>query len=65
MVAFVHNRRTSTWSYWISGPELPTSARWRPVAWTTPALPADTDQISWGVALSANGSLAVDDYAIR
>jgi len=65
MVAFVHNSRTNTWSYWVSGPELPTSAMWRQVAWTTPVLPPDTDQISWGVALSANGSLAVDDYSIR
>jgi hypothetical protein len=65
LVAFIHNSRTNAWSYWISGPALPTSAMWRQVAWTTPVVPADTDQVSWGIALSANGALAVDDFSIR
>jgi peptidoglycan/xylan/chitin deacetylase (PgdA/CDA1 family) len=58
--------RTSAgfWSYWTSGPWLAPAADWTLATFTTPAAPADTVGISFGLALIANGSVTTDDYAV-
>ncbi len=58
-------RRTGdgTWSFWASGPELAASSTWKQATTLTPAVPAGTTGISFGVALESNGTLTTDDYA--
>jgi hypothetical protein len=52
------------WSYWTSGPWLAPASTWTQATFTTPAVPAGAVGVSFGLALIANGSLTVDDYAI-
>jgi peptidoglycan/xylan/chitin deacetylase (PgdA/CDA1 family) len=52
------------WSYWTSGPWLAPASTWTQATFATPAVPAGAVGVSFGLALIANGSLTVDDYAI-
>jgi peptidoglycan/xylan/chitin deacetylase (PgdA/CDA1 family) len=51
--------------WWIEGPKLSSAATWTQTTFTTPALPAGATGLSFGLALSANGSLIVDDFALK
>lgn len=59
-------RRTPTgsWLYWTSSPYLAPSPTWAPAHWTTPPAPPDTTGLATGLALTSNGTLTTDDYAI-
>ena len=52
------------WTYWTDLKALPVTDVWAQTTATTPAIPAGTDQISFGVSISANGTLITDDYAM-
>ncbi len=52
------------WTYWTDIAALPPAAAWTQATARTPAVPSGTDQISFGVSISANGTLVTDDYAI-
>jgi len=51
------------WVYWRSSPFFPASPGWAHASWTTPRLPAGATGLSFGLALSANGSLTTDSYS--
>ena len=53
------------WQYWTDVQALPAAANWSSVAVATPAVPADTDRISFGVSLSADGVLDTTGYSLR
>ena len=55
---------TGRWQYWISSPFFAPSGMWSKASWQTPALPADASAISFGLAVSAVGTLTTDDYAL-
>jgi hypothetical protein len=50
------------WTYWTDLKTLPAASAWTQATGTTPAIPAGTDQISFGISLSGNGTLTTDDY---
>lgn len=50
------------WTYWTDLKALPPAADWTEATATTPAIPAGTDQISFGISISADGTLVTDDY---
>ena len=61
----VHRRNAAgTWAYWTSSPFLPPSAAYAQATWTTPAVPADTTAISFGLNVVAVGTLTVDDFTL-
>ncbi len=43
---------------------MASAADWAQASFTTPALPAGATHISFGLALSAVGTLVTDDYAL-
>ena len=58
--------RTSSgaWQYWTSSPWFAASATFANATWTTPAIPAGYNGISFGLNIFANGTLTTDDYAL-
>jgi hypothetical protein len=51
------------WQYWMDPATLPATATWRQKVVRTPPIPANTDQITWGVSIYAVGTLITDDYS--
>ena len=56
-------RHTATgWTYWTDLTAKPAANTWTQISAQTPAVPAGTDQITFGIALASNGTLITDDY---
>ena len=53
-----------TWKYWRTGPSTPAASSYSLATWDTPLVPAGTNAISFGLALSTLGTLTTDDYAV-
>jgi hypothetical protein len=51
-----------SWKYWTSSPWFAAATTYQKASWTTPALPAGADGISFGLNLFSNGILTTDDY---
>lgn len=60
----VFRHSAAGWTYWTDLKQLPASAAWTQATATTPVVPDGTDQISFGVSLSANGTVVTDDYSL-
>ena len=61
----VHYRdHTGEWQFWVASPFLDPSSDFVPAEWTTPPVPDDAVAISFGLALSEEGSLVTDDYGL-
>jgi len=58
----VFRHSTAGWTYWTDLGTLPASTVWSQAKRTTPVVPAGTDQISFGISISGNGTLITDDY---
>ncbi len=54
----------SGWQFWETLRNLPVTGTYQNATVRTPAIPANTDQISWGVSLYGKGTLRTDDYAM-
>jgi peptidoglycan/xylan/chitin deacetylase (PgdA/CDA1 family) len=52
------------WTYWTSSPWFPASSTDQQAVWTTPAVPAGTTGISFGLNLFSNGTLVTDDWSM-
>ena len=55
-------------SYWDSTPASPTfpaSSGWTKATWTTPVIPSGVTGLSFGLTISANGFMVVDDYGVQ
>lgn len=50
------------WTYWTDLAALPAVNVWTKATAITPVVPAGTDQLSFGISISANGTLITDDY---
>jgi peptidoglycan/xylan/chitin deacetylase (PgdA/CDA1 family)/archaellum component FlaF (FlaF/FlaG flagellin family) len=50
--------------FWTSSPSFPASSTWTQATWQTPVIPNGTNGLDFGLALSSNGSLTVDDLGI-
>lgn len=64
---FVVFRKNSkgVWSYWSGSSPIAKTSTWRQAKFTTPAIPADTVGISFGIAIRSTGTLITDDYAFN
>jgi hypothetical protein len=52
------------WVYWTDLATLPVTTAWTRQSVRTPQIPANTDQIVWGVTVYGNGTLKTDDYTM-
>jgi hypothetical protein len=60
----VFRHSAAGWTYWTELESLPAAAAWTQASAVTPAIPAGTDQITFGISIAANGTLVTDDYAL-
>ncbi|MEA2184207.1 MAG: hypothetical protein QOF69_3392 [Solirubrobacteraceae bacterium] len=60
----VFRHSAAGWTYWTDLKSLPAALTWTTASAVTPAVPAGTDRISFGISISANGTLVTDDYAL-
>jgi peptidoglycan/xylan/chitin deacetylase (PgdA/CDA1 family) len=60
--AVYYRTPSGKWAYWRSSPFFPASSRWAQAVWQTPPVPADATGLSYGLTLSATGTLTTDDY---
>lgn len=63
IVAF-YKAGSGRWTFLGRSSPATASRRWREVTWTTPALPAGADRLSFGVQLASAGTVVVDDMSI-
>jgi peptidoglycan/xylan/chitin deacetylase (PgdA/CDA1 family) len=61
--ALYYRTTSGAWAYWTSSPWFATASTWTQATFTTPAVPAGANGVSFGLALIANGSLTTDDYS--
>jgi peptidoglycan/xylan/chitin deacetylase (PgdA/CDA1 family) len=61
--ALYYRTTFGNWVYWTSSPWFAASSTWATATFTTPAVPAGANGVSFGLALIANGSLTTDDYS--
>ncbi|HKT05122.1 MAG TPA: galactose oxidase-like domain-containing protein [Rugosimonospora sp.] len=52
------------WQYWTDLASLPVTTAWTQKTVRTPPVPANTDQITWGVTIYGTGTLVTDDYSM-
>ncbi|MDG4824877.1 galactose oxidase early set domain-containing protein [Asanoa sp. WMMD1127] len=52
------------WQYWLDPATLPATNAWTRKTVRTPPVPANTDQITWGVSIYNLGTLTTDDYEL-
>jgi peptidoglycan/xylan/chitin deacetylase (PgdA/CDA1 family) len=53
-----------TWKFWTTSPAMPASAKWTRVSWATPDVPSGATGLSFGLALSSNGTVATSGYSL-
>ncbi|MEU4083771.1 galactose oxidase early set domain-containing protein [Streptomyces aureus] len=56
---------TAGWQYWTDLKTLDMAAAWTRASVRTPAVPAGTDRITWGVSVYGTGSATTDDYTME
>ncbi|MFI7543100.1 polysaccharide deacetylase family protein [Actinoplanes sp. NPDC049599] len=65
-ITLYHRNAAGAWIYWTSAPVLPAAGGWaKTPVYTTPALPAGSTALSFGVAIAGVGTLVVDDYSVQ
>jgi hypothetical protein len=52
------------WRFWMDLKALPATGRYKYASVLTPQIPADTDQLSWGVTVYGKGTVITDDYSM-
>jgi hypothetical protein len=62
MVLYRHDVKAG-WQYWMDLKNLPTAGRYAYASVRTPQVPANTDQIAWGVSVYGTGTVITDDYS--
>jgi len=55
---------TGTWSYWTQSPTFPASAAYATATWTSPAVPAGTHAVTFGLTLDSVGQVTTDKYSM-
>ena len=61
--ALYYRTTNGSWAYWTSSPWFAAASTWTQATFTTPAVPAGVNGVSFGLALIANGTLTTDDYS--
>ncbi|MER6917124.1 galactose oxidase early set domain-containing protein [Streptomyces sp. NPDC000594] len=65
LTLFRRDSVTGAWGYWTDLRTLPPSAGYTRAEVRTPAVPPNTDRISWGVSVYGTGSVTTDDYGME
>ncbi len=55
---------SGNWAYWTQSPYFPASADYTTATWTTPAVPAGTRAVTFGLTLDKVGQVTTDDYSM-
>ena len=63
LVVYYRNA-SGVWVYWQTSPNQPAAGTWQQASWNTAAVPAGATGLSFGLTLTAVGSLTTDDYAL-
>jgi peptidoglycan/xylan/chitin deacetylase (PgdA/CDA1 family) len=63
--ALYYRTTNGAWYYWTSSPWFATASTWTTATFTTPAVPAGANGVSFGLALITNGSLTTNDYSFE
>lgn len=63
-IAVHYRTREGSWRYWTSGPSAGPRSAWTKATWRTPPLPRDATGLSFGLALTGDGTLVTDDYSV-
>jgi hypothetical protein len=53
------------WRYWKSSDFFQPASNWTRATWQTPPLPDGATGVSFGLALSSNGTVVTDDYGFQ
>ena len=53
-----------TWEFWVTSPPISASSSWTHATWTTPAVPAGSSALSFGLAPDSDGTLATTRYSL-
>ena len=61
--ALYYRTANGSWFYWTSSPWFAAASTWTQATFTTPAVPAGANGVSFGLALIANGSLTTANYS--
>lgn len=56
--------QSGAWQYWTSSPWFAASPTYADATWTTPAIPAGYNGISFGLNIFSNGTIVTDDFAM-
>jgi peptidoglycan/xylan/chitin deacetylase (PgdA/CDA1 family) len=55
---------SGNWAYWTQSPYFPASADYTTATWTTPAVPAGTRAVTFGLTLDKVGQVTTDNYSM-
>ncbi|MFF7353278.1 MULTISPECIES: galactose oxidase early set domain-containing protein [Streptomyces] len=64
-VTLFRHDSTTGWQYWTDVKTLDMASAWTRATVRTPAVPAGTDRITWGVSVYGTGSATTDDYTME
>ncbi len=53
-----------TWAYWTGSQAFPASSTWRRATFLSPAVPAGTTAMSFGMTLNGNGTVRTSNYSL-
>ena len=60
----VYQHNATGWHFWMDLKNLPATGTYQYASVRTPAIPAGTDQISFGVAMYGTGTVITDNYSM-
>jgi peptidoglycan/xylan/chitin deacetylase (PgdA/CDA1 family) len=63
-IATYYRNSSGSWVYWQGSPLFAPSSFWNLAYFTSAPLPAGATAISFGLAITGNGTLTTDDYAL-
>jgi peptidoglycan/xylan/chitin deacetylase (PgdA/CDA1 family)/archaellum component FlaF (FlaF/FlaG flagellin family) len=52
------------WNYWTQSPQFAAASSWTQATWALPAIPSGATTVSFGLEITANGTLTTDDYSL-
>jgi hypothetical protein len=59
-----YRNSSGTWVSWATSPTAAAAASWSQITFTTAALPAGATNLSFGISVSSNAIVTVDDHSI-
>jgi len=59
-----YRNASGTWVSWVTSPTAPAASTWTQLTFRTPAVPAGATALSFGVTVSSNATVTLDDWSI-